>query len=109
MRIEEWIGQKVLITTTNWFHAGGDKTYAAIWGTLKSVPEVKTVLGFTPNMRSNANWMYEVGDMIIMGCQVNYIKLCPDRPYDGELESWTTDAEHGCKVFKTPNSIYFTD
>lgn len=106
----KFIGQKVLMTTTAWFHAGGETTYGAIWGTLKAIHSAEDVLGFKQSPRAGqANWVYEIGDMMIMGCQVNYCKLQPVRPYDGEMTSWHNAAEHGTIVTKRPNSIYFCE
>lgn len=85
--IDKFIGQKVLITASEWFVGPGGKDHRAVWGTLKGVHEAGKHLGFTPN-RAHANWFYEIGDLVIMGCQVKYICLCPDEPKE-DVTAWT--------------------
>lgn len=71
--MEEFIGKKVLVTCSDWFYGEDGRQYKAIHGTLKGVHEAKEKLGFIPN-RAHANWFYEIGNMVVMGCQVMYIQ-----------------------------------
>lgn len=106
MFYENLIGSKVLVTTNAWFYAPDGKNYRAIFGTLKSVDEVKNVLGFTPS-RSNANWMLQIGDCVVMGCQVMYL-IKTDSVNTAPVEGWDSDAANGIKVFERPAAIYVT-
>lgn len=101
------IGDKVLVTTDNWFHAPDGNTYRAVFGTVKGVHDVKGVLGITPNDRS-MNWFLNIGNMIIAGCQIHYAVKCDKCSSSGGL-GWSSDAENGLKSYQTPNSIYFAD
>lgn len=85
--MQHFINQKVLITTSNWFYAPDGRQYRGVWGELKAIHEAGKALGFIPN-RAHANWFLEVGDMIIMGCQVMYIVQC-NQYTDGDVEDWT--------------------
>ncbi|CAH0174545.1 hypothetical protein [Stenotrophomonas lactitubi] len=70
MNIE--IGQKVLITTNEWFFGGDGRLYRSAWGTVKSVRTSEVTLGVRTNARST-NWYVELGSMIIAGCQIHYL------------------------------------
>lgn len=73
--MKDYINSKVLITTREWFFAPDGRQYKAVHGTLKGVHAAKDVFGFTVNA-SHANWLIEVGDMAILGCQVLYCVRC---------------------------------
>lgn len=102
------IGNKVLITTSNWFYGPDGKSYRAVWGTLKGVHEAGKTLGFIPN-RSHANWFIEVGDMNIMGCQVMYVLKCDNKPNTDKTPDWQSDAINGLKEFDRPSAILLVD
>lgn len=85
--IDKYVGKKVLITTDSWFVGPDGSDHMAVWGTLTGVFEAGKALGFIPN-RAHANWYYEIGGMIIMGCQVKYLILCPERP-SPDVKAWT--------------------
>jgi hypothetical protein len=68
------IGKNVLLTT-NWFYAPDGKQYNAVYGFLYAIKEAKESLGFAPH-RSHANWVLNIGNMTITGCQVNYAIEC---------------------------------
>lgn len=103
---KEYLNQKVLLTTASWFYAPDGRQYKGVWGTLKAVQEVKEKLGFVPN-RSHANWFYEIGDMVIMGCQVQVCIQTDQRPPDIG-KGW--DVKDGVVMnFETPSPIYITD
>lgn len=73
------IGKKVLATTQNWFHRPDGTQARAVWGTLKAIHTTQETLGFTPS-RAHTNWVVEIGNMIITGCQILYISHCPKSP-----------------------------
>jgi hypothetical protein len=97
------IDQKVLITTQGWFYGPDGKQYKAIWGTLKAVHEAGKSLGFIPN-RSHANWFIEVGEMIIMGCQVMYLIRCDNKPETGFVGDYSVK-ENGLLEYERPGHI----
>lgn len=99
------IGQNVLITCQNWFVAPDGKDYKAAWGKLVAIHEAGKELGFIPN-RSHANWFIELGNMIIMGCQVMYFVACPDEPNMNSVESWSAKTDGGINEYTKPTSIY---
>jgi hypothetical protein len=102
--IENYIGKKVLISCNNWFVGPDGKDHMAVWGTLKGVHEAGKHLGFIPN-RAHANWYYEIGGLIIMGCQVKYLCLCSDQP-ETDGYSWTMkEGESKPLQYRTPNKI----
>jgi len=102
------INKKVLITTQNWFTAPDGKDYKSCWGTLKAIHEAGKSLGFIPN-RSHANWFIEVGNMIIMGCQVMYVIDCPEKPKMEMVKAWTSHAEKGIIEYDRPTIIYMAE
>ncbi len=103
-----YVNQKVLITTNNWFIAPDGKQYRAVHGTLKAVHESGKTLGFIPN-RSHANWFIEIGEMIIMGCQVMYIVKTETVNTD-DVDEWKMESDSIGKAVKylRPTSIYLT-
>ena len=102
--IDKYIGKKVLITCSEWFIGPDAKSHSAVWGTLSGVHEASKHLGFTPN-RAHANWYYEIGGMIIMGCQVKYLCLCEAAP-DSDTYDWTMrDGLSEPLQYKAPHKI----
>jgi hypothetical protein len=85
--------QFLLLTTKDWFLAPDGKRYINVWGKAQLV-KAKDAFGFEP--RNSANWFWMVGEgphpMFIMGCRVDYIFSCPNRPVGGEI--WIQDADH---------------
>ncbi len=77
--MKDLIGMNVLLTCSACFYAPDGVLYRGVWGKLKAVHEAKNVFGFVPN-RAHANWIIEIGDMQIMGCQVLYSIKCPNKP-----------------------------
>lgn len=102
--MQNLINKKVLITTSSWFFGKDGKQYKAIHGTLKGVHEAGKTLGFIPN-RAHANWYFEIGEMIIMGCQVMYV-LETEIVNTGDIDEWVNHDEHGYKIVNKPTSIY---
>jgi hypothetical protein len=104
--MEKFIGRKVLITAQNYFVGRDGKQYRAVHGTLRAVHETSKTLGFIPN-RSHANWFIEVGDMIIMGCQVMYFEQV-DQVVTASTKDWKDDEKGGVIEFSRPTIIYTT-
>lgn len=105
--IDKFINQKVLISTNDWFVGPDGKDHRAVWGTLKGVHEAGKHLGFIPN-RAHANWFYEVGEIIIMGCQVKYMCLCPDQPKT-DVRAWKlSESDNYPKEYDAPFKILIT-
>jgi hypothetical protein len=84
--IDKYVGKKVLITCESYFVGPDGKDHGAVWGTLTGVYEAGKHLGFIPN-RAHANWYYEIGGLVIMGCQVKYLSLCENQP-EPDGHSW---------------------
>jgi hypothetical protein len=102
--MHNFINKKVLITTSSWFYGQDGKSYRGVHGTLKAVHEAGKTLGFVPNC-SHANWFIEIGEMIIMGCQVMYIVECP-HIHTGDVTDWSTDPTTGITEYERPTAIY---
>jgi hypothetical protein len=106
--MHEYINQKVLCTTQNWFYAPDGKQYKAVHGTMKGIHEAGKTLGFIPN-RSHANWFLEIGDITIMGCQVLYVLKC-DSVETGQIKDWKNDEKNGgIEQYEHPSVIYITN
>ncbi len=104
--MQNLINKKVLVTTREWFYGSDGRAYKGVHGTLKAVHDAGKTLGFIPN-RFHANWFYEIGEMIIMGCQVMYIVQC-DNINDGPIQDFTSEGqvENGIKYYERPSVIY---
>lgn len=107
--MQNFINKKVLITTQGWFYGKDGKQYRAVHGTLKAIHEAGKTLGFIPN-RSHANWFVEIGNMIIMGCQVMYLQQV-DEVNTGNVIDWNydKDSEEKSVSYERPTSIYITE
>ena len=102
--MKHYVGKEVLITTQAWFHRPDGTQARAVWGTLKAVHTTQEALGFTPS-RTHTNWVIEIGEMMITGCQIQYITLCPEPPNFGKVLDYST--EGGVyKEFEKPSPIY---
>lgn len=101
------IGDKVLITTDNWFYAPDGGTYRAVFGTVRGVHNDEATLGIKTNMRST-NWYLEIGNITLAGFQIHYA-VRTDRCNKGRAQHWQTSAADGCKEMDAPSSIYFAD
>ena len=106
--MKHWIGKKVLITTSDWFKGNDGVQYKSVFGTLQGIHETKEYYGFTPN-RNHANWVVEVGNMVIAGCQVLYceqVDVISEKVHD-----WSCSKETEFKVieYTTPNNTYIVD
>lgn len=76
---ENW--PNVLITVDNWFAGPDGNQYKYVYGKM-DILTAKALLGFDP--KQSTNWFVAVGppgeQMIIMGCQIHYVAMCPTRP-----------------------------
>jgi hypothetical protein len=100
--IQDYIGKKVLITTGAYFIGPDGKEHRAIWGTLDGIHKVPRE--YQPP-RGMANWYYEIAGMCVMGCQVNYIGLCPEKPSSPDISTFLTK-DFEVKETSLPNAIY---
>jgi hypothetical protein len=91
------LGQKYLITTSNWFYGNDGQLYQAVYGTVLSILTDAETLGIKTNAKST-NWYVVVGNedinLTIAGCQIYYalktnnIDIKPvvlDNWYEGKL------------------------
>lgn len=102
--MKEHLDKNCLVTTQGWFIAPDGKEYRSVYGKLKAVHEAGKTLGFIPN-RSHANWFIEIGNMIIMGCQVMYF-IQTDKVNLDKATHWTASDEKGIKEDLAPSKIY---
>lgn len=99
------IGQKVLITTDNWFIAPDGSSYKAVYGELIAVQTDYDALGIKTNAKST-NWYAQVGRMLLAGCQIHYAVNCDGVEVNlGEAKSDTT-YEGGNKEVTHMSRIY---
>lgn len=103
--MKNYIGKKVLVTTSEWFVAPNGRTYKAAWGTLHAINEAKESVGFAIN-RAHANWFIEIGNMVIAGCQVMYLMEQEQKPNTDVVKDWKGDTG---KWFDAPSSIWIAD
>lgn len=79
-------GERLLITTDDWFSAADGQKYRSAWGTCR-VLRAKDILGFDP--KQSTNWVMQVGTadncLFVLGCRIHYVQLCPDRPLGTEV------------------------
>ena len=101
------IGDKVLITTDNWFVAPDGSECRAVFGTVHGVFDSETTLGIKTNDRST-NWYVKIGRMIVAGCQIHYV-IKSDDAHNGDARAWSSSAEYGIKTFDRPCITYFAD
>lgn len=100
------IGDKVLITTDNWFITPSGENYRAVFGTVHNILTDELALGIRTNARST-NWYIEVGNMLIAGCQIHYA-IRTDSINNDPFPSWKDTAE-GIAHFEKPSTIYNAD
>lgn len=105
--MENFINKKVLVTTEGWFYGKDGKTYRAIYGTLKAIHQAEKVVGFTPS-RGNVNWFYEIGNMVIMGCQIMYI-VQADEVHTGSTKDHRFAPDSSLSICDRPTEIYMAD
>lgn len=66
------VGNKVLVTTSEWFFAPDGREYKAVYGTLRGVFTAEETLGIKPNGKST-NWYAQIGNAVVAGCQIHYV------------------------------------
>lgn len=105
---EQFLNQKVLITTQSWFFAPDGIQYRAVWGTLKGIHAAKDALGFQVN-HSHANFYIHIGNTVIAGCQALYCIRCDNRPDFPSVRHVMYNNECGMTEIKRPNEIYLSE
>ena len=96
-------GQKMLITTDNYFVAPDGRQYRSAFGTCLGVQDAEDSLGLRNN-RGSSNWYVMLGDLLIAGCQIHYAVACED-VYLGKVEEYTL--HEGVRKEFTQNSLIY--
>lgn len=100
------VGDKILVTTDNWFYAPDGAQYRAAFGTVHAVSTAEDTLGVRPNGKST-NWYMQVGCLTIAGCQVHYV-VKTDTCNLGRAKDW---AHHdgACTEYERNSVIFDAD
>jgi hypothetical protein len=100
------LGNKYLISTDDWFYGPDGQQYKAVFGTVTGVRSDEEALGIKTN-RHATNWYIEIGNMIIVGCQVHYVT----RTDRCEKRRTVLEVENNGKVelCDATQRIYFAD
>ena len=101
------VGDKVLITTSNWFYAPDGRTYRAVFGTVHGILDDKGTLGIATN-KNSSNWYVSIGNLIVAGCQIHYaVKTnCCNL---NMVKDWQPDAANGINLYDRPSAIFNAD
>lgn len=91
---DTYLGKTVLVTTSDWFIAPDGLSYQSVFGTLQAVHLMKDVIPGAVPTRTHANYLFEIGNMLVMGCRVSYIIRANKNQvkFDHVLDWSTTDA-----------------
>lgn len=100
------VGDRVLVTTSNWFYAPNGRQYRAAFGTLRSIRTAEQTLGVQPRQPST-NWYAQVGELLIAGCQIHYV-VRADTCELGEVEDWAIDGARPHRYVR-PSAIFNAD
>jgi len=100
------IGDKVLVTTDNWFIAPDGEQYRSAHGTVRGVRGDQETLGIRTNARST-NWYAEIGNLLIAGCQIHYT-VKTEHCHFGEVQVWEDRPDGSVQVWR-PSRIYNAD
>lgn len=100
------IGDRVLVTTSNWFYAPNGRTYRAAFGTLRSIQTAEQTLGVQPRQPST-NWYAQVGELLIAGCQIHYAVRTSTCEL-GDAEDWQIEGGKAHRVTR-PSAIFDAD
>jgi hypothetical protein len=100
------VGDKILITTNEWFTAPDGSTYKSAWGTVAAIETAEETLGVRTNARST-NWYLRLGSMLIAGCQIHYA-ISTDKVNLGPAKNWST-FEGKLIQNESPSMIYNAD
>jgi len=106
MKMKMKIGQKYLITTSEWFYAPDGQQYRAIFGTVHSIETDEQTLGVKTN-RGSTNWYVLIGEMIVAGCQIHYVVRADEVSDDPCRREIDHDGE--TKVVGAETRIYRAD
>lgn len=101
------IGDKVLLTTNNWFTGPDGKDYKAVFGTVKNILTAEETLGVKTNSKST-NWYVEIGNMLVAGCQIFYA-IKTDKCNFDVSENWVTFEGKMYVNDNRPSLIYNAD
>lgn len=97
------IGDRVLITTQNWFYAPDGRQYRAAVGIVKEIASSEKTLGVETN-KNSTNWYVRIGNMLIAGCQIFYVIKTDECNTEDYLE--VTTSEDKVISNKLPSHIY---
>lgn len=100
------IGDKVLVTTYDWFMAPDGSVYKAVFGTVKAVLDSQQTLGVKTNARST-NWYAVIGNITIAGCQINYA-VKTEHCNLGRSQTFS-EKDGVIKEYSRPSTIYDAD
>lgn len=100
------VGDKVLVTTDNWFHAPDGKSYQSVFGTVNAISGDQETLGIRTNARAT-NWYATIGNVLIAGCQIHYALKTDECNTDDVEDFRVIDGE--TKYFSRPSYIYRAD
>lgn len=102
MKFEE--GQKMLITTDNYFFAPDGKQYRAAYGVCHGIQDAEATLGLKTN-RGSSNWYVLLGNLLIAGCQIHYA-IATDEVNLGPTNEYVF--HEGQKMpYSCPSQIYY--
>lgn len=102
MKFEQ--GQKMLITTDNYFFAPDGRQYRAAFGVCKGVQDSDQSLGIKAN-RGSSNWYILLGDLLIAGCQIHYA-IATENVHLGPTNEYTF--HEGVKMpYTCPSQVYY--
>lgn len=100
------VGDKVLVTVDNWFHAPDGRSYRSVFGTVKAISGDQETLGIRTNARAT-NWYATIGNVLIAGCQIHYA-LNTEECNTGDVED-CSEINGEIKFFRRPSYIYRAD
>lgn len=100
------IGDKILVTTDQFFFAPDGAQYRAVWGSLVAIESDESTLGIKTNSKST-NWYVQIGSMLIAGCQVHYAVKCDD--CDTHREEYDLEYEGQIRVVNRKSRIFNAD
>ena len=99
------IGDKLLITTDNWFYAPDGRLYRAVFGELKAIHSDSETLGIKTNARST-NWYVSIGNVVIAGCQIHYAVKTDNVNTDGYFEERFDEEKKVFVSYRRASNIY---
>lgn len=104
--MKNFIGKKVLATSTSWFFAPDGKSYKAVYGTLHGILSTEDELGFRPNFK-HTNWFVNIGKIVIAGCEILHV-IQSNNCNTSDTTEFNTEGGK-CTVYNRPSIIYDAD